>query len=71
MLSLVTSAAATEGESPAEPVFEPGLADVITLERRKAAALSRGDEQSLFLDTVAEYQWARDTRVWRRPPWTA
>jgi integrase/recombinase XerC len=41
--------------------FEPGLADVVTLERRKAAALSAGDEESFFLDTVAEYQWARDT----------
>jgi integrase/recombinase XerC len=61
VLSLVASAAAREGELPAEPVLEPGLADVITLQRRKAAALSRGDEQSLFLDTVAEYQWARDT----------
>ena len=61
MLSLATSAAARVGESAAEPALEPGLADVITLERRKAAALSCGDEQSLFLDTVAEYQWARDT----------
>ena len=61
VLSLVASAAAREAESPAEPALEPGLADVITLQRRKAAALSGGDEQSLFLDTVAEYQWARDT----------
>jgi integrase/recombinase XerC len=61
VLSLVTSAAATEAESPAEPALEPGLADVLTLERRKTAALSGGDEQSFFLDTVAEYQWARDT----------
>jgi integrase/recombinase XerC len=43
-----------------EPVLEPGLADVITLQRRKSAALSDGDEESFFLDTVAEYQWARD-----------
>jgi integrase len=39
---------------------EPGLADVVTLQRRKAAEISDGDEESFFLDTVAEYQWARD-----------
>jgi len=61
MLSLVMSAAAREAESPAQPALEPGLADVLTLERRKTADLSCGDEQSVFLDTVAEYQWARDT----------
>lgn len=50
------------GEEPGgAPVLEPGPADVVTLERRKAAALSPGDEQSFFLDTVAEYQWAGDT----------
>ena len=37
-----------------------GLADVVTLQRRKAAEISEGDEESFFLDTVAEYQWARD-----------
>ena len=39
---------------------EPGLADVVTLQRRKAAEVSDGDEESFFLDTIAEYQWARD-----------
>ena len=39
---------------------ERGLADVVTLQRRKAAEISEGDEESFFLDTVAEYQWARD-----------
>ena len=39
---------------------EQGLADVVTLQRRKAAEISEGDEESFFLDTVAEYQWARD-----------
>ena len=39
---------------------EQGLADVVTLQRRKAAEVSEGDEESFFLDTVAEYQWARD-----------
>jgi integrase/recombinase XerC len=41
-------------------LLEPGLADVVTLERRRAAAISDGDEQAFFLDTIAEYQWARD-----------
>ena len=36
------------------------MADVVTLQRRKAAEISDGDEESFFLDTVAEYQWARD-----------
>ena len=43
-----------------EPVLEPGLADVVTLQRRKDAEVSDGDEESFFLDTLAEYQWARD-----------
>jgi integrase/recombinase XerC len=53
----VTDDAPPTGEPP---VLEPGLADVITLERRKAAELSDGDEERFFLDTLAEYQWARD-----------
>src|SRR6266508_6526423 len=44
----------------AELVGEPALADVVTLQRRRAAEVSAGDEQSFFLDTLAEYQWARD-----------
>ena len=62
-MSVVRPAAGggSEDVGPAEePVLEPGLADVITLQRRKSAALSDGDEESFFLDTVAEYQWARD-----------
>src|SRR6266851_3760493 len=43
-----------------DPLLEPGLADVVTLQRRKAAEVSDGDEGSFFLDTLAEYQWARD-----------
>lgn len=42
------------------PDVAEGLADVVTLERRRAAQLPAGDEQALFLDTLAEYQWARD-----------
>ncbi len=39
---------------------EQGLADIVTLQRRKAAEVSEGDEEGFFLDTIAEYQWARD-----------
>ncbi|MGW1160930.1 tyrosine-type recombinase/integrase [Streptomyces sp. NPDC002519] len=50
-----------DADGPAqEPVLEPGLADIVTLQRRQSAALTDGDEESFFLDTVAEYQWARD-----------
>ncbi len=38
-----------------DPLLEPGLADVVTLQRRKAAEVSDGDEESFFLDTLAEY----------------
>ncbi|MEV4078616.1 hypothetical protein [Nonomuraea fuscirosea] len=46
--------------SGADMVVEAGLADVVTLQRRKAAEVGDGDEESFFLDTLAEYQWARD-----------
>ncbi|GAB2796865.1 hypothetical protein [Amycolatopsis magusensis] len=36
------------------------MADVVTLERRRAAVTSEGDERAFFPDTIAEYQWARD-----------
>ena len=49
---------------PRDPValtaVEPGLADIVTMQRRKAAEISEGDEEGFFLDTIAEYQWARD-----------
>jgi hypothetical protein len=35
------------------------LADVFTLQRRRAAAIAPDDERSFYLDTLAEYQWAR------------
>lgn len=60
-LSLVSSEPARRDDPCGEPMLEPGLADVVTLERRKAAGLSAGDEDGRFLDTIAEYQWARDT----------
>src|ERR1035438_9533099 len=52
---------AVGGEAAAlKPALEPDLAEVVSLQRRKAAEVSDGDEQSFFLDTLAEYQWARD-----------
>lgn len=36
------------------------LADVVTLQRRRQARISAFDEESSFLDTLSEYQWARD-----------
>ncbi len=39
---------------------ESGLADVLTLQRSQAAKVSLADEESFFLDTLLEYQWARD-----------
>ncbi|MEU9945008.1 site-specific integrase [Streptomyces lavendulae] len=40
--------------------METGLADVVTLQRRRQARISVHDEESFFLDTLSEYQWARD-----------
>ena len=48
---------------PVDPVavsVESGLADVVTLQRRRQARISAQDEESFFLDTLSEYQWARD-----------
>ena len=39
---------------------EPGLADVLTLQRATAATASAEAEQALFQDSLAEYVWARD-----------
>ncbi|HEV8653348.1 MAG TPA: site-specific integrase [Actinomycetes bacterium] len=47
-------------ELAAELAVEPGLADVVTLQRRRAAEVTTDDEHSFFIDTLAEYQWARD-----------
>lgn len=33
----------------------------MTLQRRRAAEIAAGDQESFFLDTLAEYPWARDT----------
>ena len=45
---------------PAAVSVESGLADVVTLQRRRQARMSAHDEESFFLDTLSEYQWARD-----------
>jgi integrase/recombinase XerC len=58
-LSLVPPGPARDAEPSACPA-EPGLADVVTLQRRRAAGTSTEDEQGFFLDTLAEYEWARD-----------
>ncbi|WP_079191895.1 tyrosine-type recombinase/integrase [Streptomyces sp. CB00455] len=46
---------------PAAVAVESGLADVVTLQRRRQARMSAVDEEGFFLDTLSEYQWARDT----------
>jgi integrase/recombinase XerC len=56
-LSLLSS---TTPPADDQPIVEPDLAEVVTLQRRKAAGTSGGDEEALYLDTLAEYQWARD-----------
>ena len=48
-------------DEPADgSLVEPGLADVVTMQRRAAAGMSTTDERSFFLDTLVEYEWARD-----------
>ncbi|WP_284741771.1 tyrosine-type recombinase/integrase [Amycolatopsis sp. RTGN1] len=56
-LSLLSSTTPPAGD---EPIAEADLAEVVTLQRRKAASASDGGEETLYLDTLAEYQWARD-----------
>lgn len=45
---------------PTSVSVETGLADVVTLQRRRQARMSAYDEESFFLDALSEYQWARD-----------
>jgi integrase len=60
-LTLIPSGAEPDGgQLAAELAVEPGLADVVTLQRRRAAEVIDGDEHGFFVDTLAEYQWARD-----------
>jgi integrase/recombinase XerC len=45
----------------AEPtLLDTGLADVLTLQRRREAQLSADDEEGFFAETLSEYVWARD-----------
>ncbi len=60
VLSLVRPVIPGDEDPGGEPVLESDLADVVALQRRKDAAVSDGDEESFFLDTIAEFQWARD-----------
>ncbi len=61
MLSLVGPAAPESATAGAPAVAaEPGLADVVTLQRKRAATATADEEEDFFVDTVAEYQWARD-----------
>jgi len=54
------AASGPAGELDVGRLAEPGLADVVTLGRCQAAEISDGGEECFFLDTLAEYQWARD-----------
>ena len=53
------SGASVDLDPTAMPV-ETGLADVVTLQRRRQARMSAADEESFFVDSLSEYQWARD-----------
>lgn len=60
-LSLVRAVSESGGlVDPASVSVEAGLADVVMLQRRRQARISAFDEESFFLDTLSEYQWARD-----------
>ncbi|KNE83309.1 hypothetical protein ADZ36_05590 [Streptomyces fradiae] len=62
MLTLVRPAGDLSlGADAAAVSVYTGLADVITLQRRRQARVSAQDEESFFIDTLSEYQWARDT----------
>ncbi|MFF2819630.1 tyrosine-type recombinase/integrase [Kitasatospora cineracea] len=58
MLTLVPRDEVSGGSRPA--LIETGLADVVTLQRRREARLSAEDEEGFFVETLSEYQWARD-----------
>ncbi|MFG3168412.1 tyrosine-type recombinase/integrase [Streptomyces sp. NPDC048200] len=62
MLTLVRPAGdLLPGADPATVSVDTGLADVVTLQRRRQARVSAQDEESFFIDSLSEYQWARDT----------
>jgi hypothetical protein len=52
--------AAGEASTGREDAIGSGLADVFSLQRRRSATIAPEDERSFYVDTLAEYQWARD-----------
>ncbi|MFE1781364.1 tyrosine-type recombinase/integrase [Streptomyces sp. NPDC059506] len=58
ILTLVPREEVPGGPRPA--LIETGLANVVTLQRRREARLSAEDEEGFFVETLSEYQWARD-----------
>ncbi|MFE6855449.1 site-specific integrase, partial [Streptomyces sp. NPDC057674] len=59
--SLIAGGDVAVEDRPSEQVQpEPGLADVLTLQRQTAATASVEAERALFQDSLAEYVWARD-----------
>ncbi|MCP3013005.1 site-specific integrase [Nocardiopsis dassonvillei] len=46
--------------TPDNGAGDEDVADVVALQRKRAATASAEEEQQFFLDTMAEYQWARD-----------
>ncbi|WP_405825970.1 tyrosine-type recombinase/integrase [Streptomyces sp. NBC_01390] len=61
MLTLVGPLAGSSARTDEDVLpVETGLADVVTLQRRRQARLPADDEESFFVDTLSEYQWARD-----------
>lgn len=62
VLTLVRPGEAGSPEADLAAVsVDTGLADVVTLQRRQRARVSVQDEESFFIDTLSEYQWARDS----------
>ncbi|MFC8247358.1 tyrosine-type recombinase/integrase [Streptomyces chartreusis] len=58
--SFITGSTPDTEALPEEAHPDPGLADVLTLQRRAAASASVESERALYQDTLAEYLWARD-----------
>jgi len=60
LLSLVPPPLESSSHSAGAIPADAGLADVVTLQRRREAEIRDGDEDGFFADTLLEYQWARD-----------
>ena len=72
LLSVVQSATTLDpAETPAAGLLlEPGLADVVALQGRKAAEVSDGDEESFFRTPLPSTSGRGMLPAWRRPRWT-